>query len=192
MGAQGAFVADASHQLRTPLAALRLRLENLGDEITPEGQDDLTGALEEVTRLSVLVDGLLVLTRAEQHGTHPEPVDVARVVGARRDAWQPLAEERGVRLDVDTDGAVAMVTPGRLEQVLDNLLNNALGVAPQGTAVRITASTIGEQVELRVADAGPGMSEEQRERAFDRFWRADTPNEERGEGFGLGLSIVHQ
>ena len=192
VGAQGAFVADASHQLRTPLAALRLRLENLEPDVAVSGHDDLEGALEEVQRLSVLVDGLLLLTRAEHHGTQPEPVDVARVVRARRDAWLPLAEERGVRLDVDTNAAVAMVTPGRLEQVLDNLLNNALGVAPHGTAVRITTSTIGEHVELRVADAGPGMSREQRDRAFDRFWRADTPTEERGEGFGLGLSIVHQ
>jgi len=192
VGAQGAFVADASHQLRTPLSALRLRLENLEPDVAVSGHDDLDGALEEVQRLSVLVDGLLALTRAEQYGTQPEPVDIARVVRARRDAWQPLAEERGVRLDVDADGALGMVTPGRLEQVLDNLLNNALGVAPQGTAVRITAATIGEEVELRITDAGPGMSEEQRERAFDRFWRADTANEERGEGFGLGLSIVHQ
>jgi signal transduction histidine kinase len=192
VGAQGAFVADASHQLRTPLAALRLRLENLEPDVAASGHDDLEGALEEVQRLSVLVDGLLVLTRAEHHGTHPEAVDVARVVTARRDAWLPLAEERGVRIDVGTDSAVALVTPGRLEQVLDNLLNNALGVAPQGSAVRITAMTIGEQVELRVADAGPGMSPEQRERAFDRFWRAHTPTEERGEGFGLGLSIVRQ
>jgi signal transduction histidine kinase len=192
VGAQQAFVADASHQLRTPLAALRLRLENLEGDVAPPGQEDLEGALEEVQRLSVLVDGLLLLARAEQHGTAPEAIDVAAVVESRREAWLDLAEERGVRIDARASAATALVTRGRLEQVLDNLLNNALGVAPPGSAVRITASTVDDHVEIRVADAGPGMSEAQRARAFDRFWRADTPPEERGEGFGLGLSIVQQ
>lgn len=192
IGAQQAFVADASHQLRTPLAALRLRLENLEPDVAPPGRDDLDRALEEVQRLSVLVDGLLALARVEQHETAPEAIDAAAVAHARRDAWLPLAEERGVRIQVSAIPTPALVTPGRLEQVLDNLLNNALGVAPQGSAVRIDVSAIDDYVELRVSDAGPGMSDAQRDRAFDRFWRADTPGEESGDGFGLGLAIVRQ
>ena len=142
----------------------------------------------------MLVDGLLALARVEQHGTAPEPIDVARVARARRDAWLPLAEERGVQIEVRAvpTPAVALATAGRLEQVLDNLLNNALGVAPAGSVLHIDVSGIDDRVELRVSDAGPGMSQAQQARAFDRFWRAGTPNDEHGDGFGLGLAIVRQ
>ncbi len=79
--------------------------------------------------------------------------------------------------------------PGRLEQILDNLISNALDVAPAGTAVTVHARRDGAQVRLEVADAGPGMTPEQRARAFDRFWRAEPSRRDRG-GFGLGLAIV--
>ena len=191
--AQRGFVADASHQLRTPLAALRLRLENLTDEVTPEGTADLTGAADEVARLSLLVDGLLALARAEQHGSHPTAIDVQEVVEGRCDAWRDLAVEQEVRLEVDETGAVnsahALATPGRLEQVLDNLLNNALEVAPPGSAIELGVTRDADEVRIRVADAGPGMSEVQQAHAFDRFWRAE---EQDSTGFGLGLAIVRQ
>jgi signal transduction histidine kinase len=188
IGAQQDFVADASHQLRTPLSALRLRLENLGDEITPDGRDDLASAIEEVGRLSLLVDGLLALARAEEHGATPEPVDVRRVIEGRRDAWSAFAEERDVILVTSVDGEWALATPGRLEQVLDNLLNNALEVAPANSTIGVAVERRGDEVTIRVSDAGPGMTDEERKRAFDRFWRV-----ERGTtGFGLGLAIVRQ
>jgi signal transduction histidine kinase len=191
--AQRGFVADASHQLRTPLAALRLRLENLTDEVTPAGSSDLAGAADEVARLSLLVDGLLALARAEQHGSHPTEIDVQAVVEARCDAWRDLAEEQDVRLEVSTidpaHAARALTTPGRLEQVLDNLLNNALEVAPAGSAIELGVRRDGDDVRISVADAGPGMSDEQRAHAFDRFWRAE---EQDSTGFGLGLAIVRQ
>jgi signal transduction histidine kinase len=191
--AQRGFVADASHQLRTPLAALRLRLENLTDEVSPAGSADLTGAADEVARLSLLVDGLLALARAEQHGSHPTAIDVQEVVEARCDAWRDLAEEQDVRLEVSTidpaNAARALTTPGRLEQVLDNLLNNALEVAPAGSAIALGVRRDGDDIRISVADAGPGMSEEQRAHAFDRFWRAE---EQDSTGFGLGLAIVRQ
>ena len=192
VGAQQAFVADASHQLRTPLAALRLRLENLDREIGSGGRDDLEGALEEVSRLSVLVDGLLELARAGQHGSSPEPIDARAVAIGRRDAWAALAEERGVRIDVQLDAAVVLATPGRLEQVLDNLLNNALDIAPVGSSIEVSASRVDGEVRIGVADAGPGLSDEQRARAFDRFWRVGGAGDGESGGFGLGLAIVRQ
>ncbi len=188
VSAQQEFVSDASHQLRTPLAALRLRLENLDGEVTSEGHDDLDGALDEVTRLSVLVDGLLELARAERLGSAPIPIRVAALVGERQEAWSALAAERDVAIEVDVGDEQFLATPGRMEQVLDNLLNNALEVAPAGTSVGVWATSADGMVALHVADAGPGMSQEARERAFDRFWRAD----EAGSGFGLGLAIVRQ
>lgn len=188
VGAQQSFVADASHQLRTPLAALRLRLENLDDEVTPAGRDDLEGALEEVNRLSVLVDGLLELARAERHGSSPTPIALRRLVEERRDAWSAFAAEHDVVIEVDVGADQVLATGGRLEQVLDNLLNNALEVAPPGSAIQVTSERADGRVDLHVADAGPGMTREERERAFDRFWRAGGD----GAGFGLGLAIVRQ
>ena len=195
VGAQRSFIADASHQLRTPLAAMRLRLENLEADVHGAAAEDLEGALDEVTRLSRLVDGLLLLARAEQSSSTPAPVAVAEVIDGRCDAWDAFAAERHVRIDADVTGApAARATAGRLEQVVDNLLNNALEVAPEGSAVRVAACERGDWVELRVSDEGPGMSPEDRARAFDRFWQSGVARRDgRPNGhFGLGLSIVRE
>ncbi len=189
---QQAFVADASHQLRTPLAALRLRLENLeGDLVGAPGSvhEDVERALAEVARLSRLVDGLLELARAERSVAEPVPTDLIPVVDGRVDAWSALAAERNVALTTELDdGLVVSSAPGRLEQVLDNLLANALEVAPAGSAVHVTGHRRGDRVELTVLDAGPGMSAQQRARAFDRFWRPG--GADHNGGSGLGLAIV--
>lgn len=187
--AQQDFVADASHQLRTPLTALSLRLENLEEEGSAFRVEDLDGARTEVRRLTRLVDGLLALARAEDAAVPSADVDAAVVLRGRRDAWELVATERGVRLDVDLCAPRVRSVPGRLEQVLDNLLSNALDVAPQGTVVRVAASRDVDTVRLEVRDAGPGMTPEQRARAFDRFWRAGPARRDR-DGFGLGLAIV--
>ena len=130
VGSQRGFIADASHQLRTPSAALRLRLENLEAEVSGPTAEDLEGALEEVNRLSKLVDGLLVMARTEQATSTPVAVDVESVIEGRREAWEAFAAERYVYVRPAVGGhPVAWVTPGRLEQVIDNLLNNALEVA---------------------------------------------------------------
>jgi signal transduction histidine kinase len=195
VGAQRAFIADASHQLRTPLAALRLRLENLEAEVDGATAEDLDGALAEVARLSRLVDGLLVLARTEQSGSAPAPVALDDLLDGRRDAWDAFAAEKHVQIEASVEGApVADATPGRLEQVVDNLLNNALDVAPSGSSVRLSASGHGDWIELRVSDEGPGMSDEERARAFDRFWQsAPARRDGRPNGhFGLGLSIVRE
>jgi signal transduction histidine kinase len=186
--AQQTFVADASHQLRTPLAALSLRLENLEAERRFR-TEDLEGALAEARRLARLVDGLLALTRAEDASRARAEVDLAPLVAARLDAWQALATERGVELDATVDDVAVRSVPGRLEQVFDNVLSNALDVAPAGSAVRVESNIVGESVFVEVRDAGPGMTPEQRERAFDRFWRAEPARKDRG-GSGLGLAIV--
>jgi signal transduction histidine kinase len=187
---QDAFVADASHQLRTPLAALRLRLENLDRDVAAGGKPELEGALAEVGRLSTLVDGLLALARADRARGAPEAVPVARVVEERLTAWTALADERRVVLRPELgEGVDALATPGRLEQVLDNLLANALDVSPRDATISVTASAVDGWVELHVADEGPGMSVAERARAFDRFWRAHGRDE---EGSGLGLAIVQR
>jgi signal transduction histidine kinase len=186
---QDAFVADASHQLRTPLAALRLRLENLEPDVTDPGKEDLRGALREVERLSALVDGLLTLARADRAQSAPESIALGPLVQERVGAWSALAGESNVRVRVSVEGEVtALVTPGRVEQVLDNLLANAIDASPAGATVTVSTRSANGWVELHVIDEGPGLSETERDRAFDRFWRAH----EGRDGFGLGLAVVRR
>jgi signal transduction histidine kinase len=195
VGAQRAFVADASHQLRTPLAALRLRLENLEVDVSGPAAEDLDGALAEVRRLSRLVDGLLALTRAEQSISSLASISVDELLAGRSDAWDAFAAERNVRIEASVRrGLFARATPGRLEQVVDNLLNNALEVAPEQSAVRLVATAHDNWVELRVSDEGPGMTTDERARAFDRFWQSPGARRDgRPNGhFGLGLAIVRE
>ena len=182
------FVADASHQLRTPLTAVRLRLENLERDVAPAGQLELDGAIAEVERLGVLVDGLLALSRAAAEAAPAEAVDVAETVAERVDAWSALAQERGLELVAETDGAGSVrAAPERLRQVLDNLIENAFEVSSAGGSVTVEARPAPPWVELRVRDEGPGLDAEGRRRAFDRFWRGRT-----GEGSGLGLAIARR
>ena len=135
IGAQDAFVADASHQLRTPLTALRLRLENLEADAEPPTATELAAALEESDRMSRLVDGLLALARADKAASTAtaEVVDLRATLAERRDIWLPVAEERGVDLVVEAGPSLqGLATPDRVSQVLDNLLDNALEVSPGG------------------------------------------------------------
>jgi signal transduction histidine kinase len=186
---QTEFVADASHELRTPLTALRLRLESLERSTPASGRRDLDAALREVERLNGVVDGLLTLARADAGAAPPVRVDIASLVRERLESWRPLADERGVELESDLDGVpLVRAGPDRIAQVLDNLVANALAATPSGSAVTISTRRAEPWVELRVRDEGPGMTSEQRARAFDRFWRAgSSPG-----GSGLGLAIVRR
>jgi signal transduction histidine kinase len=187
--AQRAFVANASHELRTPLTALRLQLENLQRSEEP-GAAQIDAAAVEVARLARLVDGLLGLARAEGARPEREVVDVATEARDRVDVWSPLAEEQGIRLMLDLNGtALAPVVPDAVAQVLDNLLANAIEVAPSASEVHVRVRTVGDHVELHVVDAGPGLTAEERDRAFDRFWRGTRAP---SGGSGLGLAIVAQ
>ncbi len=197
MTAQEQFVADASHELRTPLTALRLRLEMLDEEVDASGAEDLDAAEREVRRLSRLVDGLLSLARADRAPSGDVKVLSADAVFADRvDAWEAVAAERRLRLAVDPSGLHLRADPDRVDQILDNVLANALDAAPTGSEIRLVArrGPDGEartMTELHVIDAGPGLTAEQRERAFDRFWRAGSTRTELG-GSGLGLAIVRK
>jgi signal transduction histidine kinase len=178
---QGDFVADASHELRTPLTALRLRLESLPPS------HDRDAALHEADRLRDLVDGLLTLARADSGAEGSARVDAAAVMRERVDVWLPLADEHRVALVADLNGPLPVrAAPGRLAQVLDNLLANALEASPEGGTVTLSARRDSPWVELHLRDDGPGLTPEQRERAFDRFWRAGSG----AGGSGLGLAIV--
>jgi len=148
---------------------------------------DLEAALREVGRLSEMVEGLLALARSDAEPSGA--IDVAAVVVERVETWHALAQERGIALAADTDGGVtARAAPGRLVQIIDNFVANAIEAAPEGTTVTVSARAVGELVEVHVRDQGPGLSDEDRARAFDRFWRAGSG----GGGSGLGLAIVRK
>ncbi|NKQ52359.1 HAMP domain-containing protein [Amycolatopsis sp. K13G38] len=191
MASQRLFVADASHQLRTPLTALRLRLETLDPYLPADQRPKLDAALRETVRLGRLVDSLLALARADA-GIEPVAVDAAEVAADRVTTWRPAATQRDVRLDQHTEPCPpVLVVPGSLEQILDNLLSNAIAATPPGTAVTVHIGPAGrDAIEVRVSDRGPGLSQEQRERAFEPFWRA--PDAPPGSGFGLGLAIARR
>lgn len=192
--AQEQFVADASHQLRTPLTALRLRLEMIESEVEGPVVEDIEAAHSEVLRMSRLVDGLLALARAERMQAPPPPtISIGPVIDERLSIWEHIARERSVTLIAMPTALRAQADPDRLGQILDNFIANALEVAPVGSSLMIRASL--EQqgsdrfVAVHVVDQGPGLTEEQRLHAFDRFWRAGGGRSELG-GSGLGLAIV--
>jgi signal transduction histidine kinase len=186
-----AVIADVSHQLRTPLAALRLRLDLLAADTAqsdPDTAQELAGALEELARLSRLVDGLLTVARAENVVPVPTAIDVTDVASERVVAWHPVADDRGITLEAlpPERPAVAWIGEGHLEQVLDNLIANALDALDAGCRVTVTATATMAGAQVVVADNGPGMSAGDRDRAFLRFTTSN-PN-----GTGLGLAIVHR
>ncbi len=189
---QRRFVADASHQLRTPLTALRLRLESLDGGRPIDVDKTREAALEETTRLTRLVDGLLSLARAESGRQQMQPVDVAGVVADRRDAWAPLAAEQGIHLRVAEPNPPvhALLVQGHLEQILDNLVDNALDASRPGGTVELRISDKATLIDIHVSDNGKGMSAAERARAFDPFWQA--PNGHADGGTGLGLAIADQ
>ena len=214
-----AVVADVSHQLRTPLAALRLRLDLLAADTAhsdPDTAHELAGALDELARLSRLVDGLLTVARAENVVPVPVAVDVAEVARERVVAWYPVADDRNIALVSTSAGsgggafgarrlaagnssgppgspggsrdapALAWIGEGHLEQILDNLIANALEALRAGNRVVVTTTATTAGPRINVADDGPGMNAEDRDRAFLRF-STSNPN-----GTGLGLAIVHR
>ena len=190
IGAHRRFVADASHQLRTPLTALQLQLETLEGAPPAQRRKKVEAALAETERLGQLVESLLVLARADAGPVAEVTVDLGDAVRDRAAVWEPVAREHDValRVEVPPDAPVRMMS-GAIEQVLDNLISNAIAVSPAWSAIRLTVITDAAEVELHVTDEGPGMTAEQREQAFERFWRAPASA---GRGFGLGLAIVHQ
>jgi signal transduction histidine kinase len=191
MAAQRDFVANASHQLRTPLTGLRLRLEAIQHEGGPGG-DEARKAQRELDRLAELIDDLLQLARAASVESQGEPVDLAECARGAFDRWIGPAEEAGKRLNLSVvDGATVWANPDDLGHVLDNLVENAIRYTPEGTEITIQASERNGIARLAVADDGPGIPLQDRERVFDRFYRG-TGGRRAGPGSGLGLAIVSE
>jgi len=180
---QKAFVADASHQLRNPLASLRLAVDNLAPHVDGEhGQEAHQIAVEEAEEMGRVLDTLLAATRLDS-ARKTEPVEIDQLLATHRPAWQALAKSSGVDLKIEIPaGLTLQEPPGGLGSVLDELVSNAMRLA-NATEVRIT----GTPGELHVIDDGDGLSPEERELALQRFWRATKHQNVAGTGLGLAI-----
>ncbi|MGP3690054.1 ATP-binding protein [Streptomyces sp. IBSNAI002] len=194
IGRQRDFVADASHQLRNPLATLVLQLENIEPHIAPgPGRTEHTRALDEAERLEELLDGLLALARVESGSAEPADQDVARAVRERVRAWTPVFRDAGLELTADgpADGLRARALPDAAGRILDAVLDNAVKFVPRDGRVEVTAGRGADGTAVvRVADDGPGVAEDQLDLLLRRFTRA--PEHQNVPGSGLGLAIADE
>jgi len=186
-------VANASHELRTPIGALRARLENFVDGVEEPSQDALEDALRQVERLGGLVEQLLDLSKLESGSVPLERtrVPAARLLGDVADEWSGPATARGVRLDVSAPGELVLdVDIRRMHQVLANLVANAIRHSPADAAVELRAYAENGHATIQVSDVGPGIAPDEVERVFERFYRSDRARSADDGGAGLGLAIA--
>ncbi|GAB7035802.1 HAMP domain-containing sensor histidine kinase [Streptomyces sp. NPDC021749] len=190
IGRQRDFVADASHQLRNPLATLVLQLENIEPHLRPgPGRDEFTRALDEAERLGELLDGLLALARVESGTAALTEQDLSAEVRERVTAWDSVFRKAGIELTADvSDGLRGRVLPDAVGRILDALLDNAAKFLPPGSRVEVHATLRDGTVVVRVADDGPGVSEDQLPTLLRRFVRGAQHQNTPGSGLGLAIA----
>jgi signal transduction histidine kinase len=186
-------VANVSHELRTPLTALRAVLENLVDGVVPADPETLRTMLAQTERLTRLVDQLLDLSRLESGAELLERrrFDLGQVVRAAVDEVALHAPPVAIEVTNGDGGLAADGDPERVHQVVRNLLENALRFSPDGGTIAVsTRRAPAKSIRLEVADEGPGISADQVNRVFERFYRADEARSSASGGAGLGLAIA--
>ncbi|MFJ8942355.1 ATP-binding protein [Streptomyces sp. NPDC102395] len=184
---QRAFVADASHQLRNPLAALLLRIELLAYEL-PEGNEEIASVQSEGKRLAQVLDDLLDLALAEHTEADLRVTDIGALTAERVAAWAPTAEAKGVRLVGDCPPTTAWADPVTLSSALDAVIDNAVKFTPEGESVAVAVACDGDATTVVVTDNGPGLTDEELTRVGDRFWRSGRHQNIKGSGLGLSIS----
>jgi two-component system sensor histidine kinase BaeS len=183
------FLADVSHELRSPLTVIQGQLEAIADGVYPADQAHLLPVLEQTRTLERLVEDLRTVALAEA-GSLPlelEPTDIGQLVGEVVSGFRVAADAAGVQLGSDADPGLpsVRVDGARMRQVLSNLLDNGLRHTPSGGRIAVTAGTEGDQVVIEIGDNGAGIAEELIPRVFDRFAKAPGST-----GSGLGLAIA--
>lgn len=184
---QRAFVADASHQLRNPLAALLLRIELLAFEL-PEGNQEIASVQAEGKRLAQVLDDLLDLALAEHTEADLRITDIGALTAERVAAWSPTADAKGVRLVGDCPPTTAWADPVTLSSALDAVIDNAVKFTPKDETVQVTVASDGDISTVVVSDHGPGLTDEELARIGDRFWRSGRHQNVKGSGLGLSIS----
>lgn len=191
---QQAFVAAASHELRTPVAAIRANAEVLQDAPLGDFNPFLGSILDESERMSRLVADLMHLARADA-GELPvsqTPTDVAEAANDAAKLIEPLMQKNSLHLRKDISPAWIMGDPDRTRQVLIALLDNAVRYTPEGGEITVSVIKTGHHVNISVADTGIGIDDAHKKRIFDRFYRIDSTRSRMYGGAGLGLSIAKQ
>lgn len=184
------FIADAAHELRTPLAAMRVNVEALQSDVSNVSQQELlAGIIRSNSRAARLVNQLLLLMHSEACiNTVMEPVPLTTLIQERMAELAPLAAESRIELEFYSHDEVWITgVRERLMSLIDNLIENAVKYSPEGGRVEVEVRSLEKSIQLRISDAGPGIMVELRERVFDRFFR--DPNQIQS-GSGLGLAIV--
>jgi signal transduction histidine kinase len=184
---QRAFVADASHQLRNPLAALLLRIELLAFEL-PEGNKEIASVQAEGKRLAQVLDDLLDLALAEHTEADLRITDIGALTAERVAAWTPTAEAKGVRLVGSCPPTTAWTDPITLSSALDAVIDNAVKFTPRDETVEVTVGSDGDTSSVVVTDNGPGLTDEELARVGDRFWRSGRHQNIKGSGLGRSIS----
>jgi two-component system, OmpR family, phosphate regulon sensor histidine kinase PhoR len=190
------FIANASHELRTPVAAISGAVETLlsgGQMVDPSARQFVEMIARHAERLSRLTRELLDLSRLEAGDFRLEigPVDLAALCAASLDLVRARAEEKGIKLGFDgPPGLRAMADRRALEQILVNLLDNAVKYTPSGGRITVLTDSTGNAVVVSVLDTGPGIEPRHRARIFERFYRVDLGRAREDGGTGLGLAIV--
>jgi signal transduction histidine kinase len=191
---QRTFIADASHELKTPLALVKINAEVMERNPTdPENREVVEDQLSEIDRMDALLSDLLVLARldAGRLDVEDKPFDLAVVAAEAAGRFLKRAAEEGVRLEVEVPDQLPVYgDPGRTDQILAALLDNAVRYTPTGGIVTVLGRLLDGQAEACVMDTGPGIAPEHLPRIFDRFYRAEEARTRKGGGTGLGLSIA--
>ena len=189
-------LADIAHELRTPLTILRGRLEGILDGVYPPDEAHIAPALEETYLLERLGGDLRLLALAEANQLRFElkSVRLEELVETILGLFSAQAGERNVKLNLkaDEDLPEVLADPQRFQQVVGNLIDNALRYTPEGSSVFLTIHRLENTIELTVADEGPGIPEDELIHVFDRFWRGEKSRARSTGGAGLGLSIARQ
>jgi heavy metal sensor kinase len=190
---QRRFTADAAHELRTPLALMRSQIDiALRKERDPDAdRETLEDLGADVDRLARMSAGLLALARRDAGGLQPErePVELAALLDLIAEQYQPLANEAGVEILLDTETVTLVADQDQLIQVFVNLLDNALHHAPPGSRISLGCRPEDGSARFWVTDEGPGIAPEHLPHLFERFYRVDPGRDRRHGGIGLGLAI---
>ncbi|MFE6482548.1 sensor histidine kinase [Streptomyces sp. NPDC057757] len=198
---QGRLLADTSHQMRNPMAALRLRVDALHSHLPPSADRTYTGVTTELDRLETLLDGMLALAAAEHRAGEltvtddsDARCDAVAVAAARHRLWDPVARRAGARLTLQAAAGPVMAacTEHELAQITDILLDNAIKYAGEGAVISLRGVAEGPLAVLTVTDDGPGLTSEEITLATTRFWRSAHQRHDGTAGTGLGLAIAEQ
>ena len=186
------FVANASHQLRTPLTGLRLRIEAASDlSGSEEVRGELDEAERELERLTGLLTNLLALARGDERAPEPRAISLAQVTRAACERWVTRAEAQGMSLELASRPAVEVLSAGEdLGIILDNLIENAISYSPAGSQITLSAGSEGPFGYVAVDDEGPGLDPAEAERVLERFYRGSASTGRAGTGLGLAIVRV--